>query len=350
MRFTRRRSESDEDPVVRNFIHHYVDSPETFVSRIDKDDEMFLFDLQVNKGDRRRTASGYYTTGSRIVGAIKQIAEWHFDGLGKVGSFLDFAGGYGRSTRFLCREMPPSRIWACDIYPEAVEFQKRHYGVNGVVSVPDPADFPKHPQFDFIFASSFFSHMPEATFSRWMETLLARLTPGGILVFSTHDVSLIPPNVPVPASGILFQARSESRTLDTNQYGSTYVSEQFVARTVAQVSGDRIRLHRIKRGRVGFQDFYILAKNLNRDFLDLAFLHDPCGFFDSCELLPDGQKRLTGWAADITHGTSIREVQFVSGDRVIEAVAPDHDRPDVARFFQCPSVLRSGWSCRLKGN
>src|ERR1017187_7725819 len=121
------KKRAHDDPVVQSFIRQHVPSPNTFVSRIDEDDEMFLFDLHHNKGDRRRTAIGYYTVGSRIFGAIKQIADWHFQGLQNVGSFLDFASGYGRSTRFLSRELPPARIWACDIYPKAVAFQKRHY-------------------------------------------------------------------------------------------------------------------------------------------------------------------------------------------------------------------------------
>ena len=350
MKFTWFKSKSDEDPVVRSFVHHHVHSPETFAARIDKDDEMYLFDLQVNKGDRRRTSIGYYTTGSRIFGAIKQIAEWHFDGLRNVGSFLDFASGYGRSTRFLSRELPPGRIWACDIYPRAVEFQKRHYGVNGVLSVPDPADFPDDPKFDFIFASSFFSHMPETTFGTWIETLLARLNPDGILVFSTHDVSLIPPTVPIPANGILFLASSESRTLDTNQYGSTYVSEEFVARVVDWVSRGKVRLHRIRRGLCYFQDLYILAGRQNRDFLDLNFLHDPVGHLDTWQNIPSGEAYLAGWAADFNAGGSIKEIQIRSGGKVIETVTPDQDRPDVAKHFQCPSATRSGWTCRLKSH
>ena len=244
----------------------------------------------------------------------------------------------------------PSRIWACDIYPKAVKFQKRHYGVNGIVSVPDPANFPKKRRFDFIFASSFFSHMPETSFSRWIETLYNLLTPSGILVFSVHDVSLLPPAVVVPDTGIVFVPSSESRTLDKNQYGSSLVSEEFVIRSVGNVTGDTTRLHRIRRGLVGFQDLYVLANHLNRDFSDLAFVHDPSGNFDSCEVDPDGQARLTGWAADINPGSSIKEVQFVSNDMVVETVVPDQDRPDVATFFHCPRLLRSGWTCHLRTN
>lgn len=336
-----------EDPVVRSFVRRLVASPRTFESRIDKNDEMWLFDLRANKGDRRRTAIGYFTIGSRILSSIRQIGAWHFGKLGNVGSFLDFACGYGRSTRFLCLELPPDRIWACDIYAEAVAFQQHSYGVNGIVSVPDPASFPSDRKFDYIFASSFFTHMPEKTFGTWLRTLFELLTPGGVLAFSTHDFALIPPGVARPATGILFATSSESRTLPGSQYGSTYVNEQFVRRVVDEVIPGRGRLHRVERGLCTFQDIYILAPRLNREFSELAFHHDPTGYLDAWVEGPNGQIRLAGWAADLNPGGSITEISFLSGDRLLATAVPDHDRVDVAEHLQCPAATRSGWQCRL---
>jgi SAM-dependent methyltransferase len=347
MIFPWRNNEVDADPVVRSYISRHIHSPKTFVSRIDENDEMFLFDLQAHKGDRRQTAIGYYTIGSRIVGAIRQIADWHFGGLQNVDSFLDFACGYGRSTRFLIREMPPSRIWACDIYADAIKSQTRYHGVNGIVSVADPADFPKDVKFDFIFSSSFFSHMPETTFARWIETLYNLLTPRGILVFSTHDISLIPPSVVPRPKGIWFVPISESRTLDKNQYGVTHVDEQFVTEVVDRVTRGEGHLHRIERGLVCFQDLYILAKGLNREFSDLGFVHDPSGCLDSRQISPGGEAVLSGWAADINTGGSIKEIQVLSNGDIIKTVTPSHDRPDVAAHLQRASALHSGWTCHL---
>jgi SAM-dependent methyltransferase len=343
----RRQLRIHEDPVVRSFIQRHVASPETFVSRIDGSDEMFLFDLALNKGDRRRTAIGYYTLGARIFSAIKQIGDWHCGGLETVPSFLDFASGYGRSTRFLSRVLPPSSIWACDIYAKAVDFQKRSYGVNGIVSVPDPARFPGDRKFDYIFASSFFTHMPQETFGAWMKTLFELLTPQGILAFSTHDFSLIPPAVARPDAGILFATTSESRTLPGSQYGSTYVNERFVGEVVAEVTAGKGMLHRIERGLCYFQDIYVLASRLNRGFAELGFLHEPRGFLDLWAEGSDDGIRLAGWAADLNPGGSIKEVSVQSGDRIIATVAPGHDRPDVAEYFNCPSAAFSGWRCQI---
>jgi len=183
-----------------------------------------------------------------------------------------------------------------------------------------------------------------------METLHGLLTERGILVFSTHDESLLPPAVAMPPEGILFLSSSESRTLDTQQYGSNYVAERFVSRVIDQVTAGKARLHRIPRGLVGFQDLYILPKDPNRDIGGLRFVHDPCGCFDGGELTPDGRACLSGWAADLNPGGCIKEVQFLAKGRVIDTVTPSHERPDVAAFFQRSSALRSGWNCELPRN
>jgi len=336
------------DAVVRDFIRHNVPKSKRFVRKIDEDDEMFLFNLQLNKGDRRRTQIEYYMIGWKIFDAIKQIATWHSGSVGQIGKFLDFGCGYGRSTRFLIQELPPQRVWAADIYSDAVKFQRRQYGVNGIVSVPDPADFPTDVNFDFIFACSFFSHMPEPTFNRWLETLYRLLTPGGILVFTTHDISLIPPSAGIQAKGIWFMAHSESRTIDKNQYGTAYVDEDFVAEVVHRVTGGNASLHRIKKGLCSFQDIYIVANDRNRDFSDLSFVHFPQGHLDACNRTPNGDVDLAGWAADSNDGGSIADVQILAGGRVVQKCSPSNDRVDVAELLDNPAMLRSGWSCRLK--
>jgi hypothetical protein len=190
--------------------------------------------------------------------------------------------------------------------------------------------------------------MPESTFSHWMERLYGLLTDCGILVFSTHDASLLPPTVEFPASGIMFMEASESRTLDLSQYGSNYVNRQFVTRAVDSVTGGKAHLHRIERGIDRFQDIYIVARKLNRDFSDLKFVHDPGGFFDGGELSADGTACLNGWAADFNPGGTIKEIQFLTKGKVIATVVPSYDRPDVAKAFGRPALLHSGWTCNLR--
>ena len=122
---------------------------------------------------------------------------------------------------------------------------------------------------------------------------------------------------------------------------------------VTSSQGCPVRFHRLKSKSdedPAVRSFVRLANDLNRDFSDLTFVHDPSGNFDACELDAAGQARLTGWAANINPGSSIKEIQFVSNHKVVEIVVPDQARPDIATFFQCPSVLRPGWTCRLREN
>lgn len=347
MLFFRKPLTIHEDPLVQAFLRRHAPPSGVFVARIDRDDEMFQFDLANNRGDRRRTAIGYYTVGARICSAIRQVADWRFGGLANVPSFLDFASGYGRSTRFLCHLLPPGRIWACDIGAKAVAFQRENYGVNGIVSVPDPSNFVVDRRFDYIFASSFFTHMPPATFGRWMETLHGLLNPGGILAFSTHDVSLIPPGVARPSSGILFGTGSESRSLPGRQYGSTHVSEEYVRAVVDVVTGGRARLHRIERGLCYFQDLYVLADDRTRDLSELAFCHDPFGHLDFWVEEPGAATAISGWAADINPGGAIAEVALYSGDALVATATPTLDRPDVGAHFGRPELARSGWELHV---
>ena len=335
------------DAVVRDFVRNNLSKSKPFVATIDENDEMFLHNLQLNKRDRSWTRIEYYLIGWKIFDAIKQIADWHSGSVGQIGRFLDFGCGYGRSTRFLIQELSPRRIWAADIYPEAVEFQRSRYGVNGIVSVPDPADFPTDVTFDFIFACSFFSHMPERSFNRWLDTLYRLLMPGGILVFTTHDISLAPSSDGSQPKGICFMPHSESRTIDTNQYGSAFVDEEFVAAVVGRVTGGEAKIHRIKKGLCFFQDVYIVAKDHNRDFSGLNFVHFPAGRVERRDRTPGGEIDLAGWATDVNDGGSIEEVQVLREGAVIQKCAPSHDCADIREHFQNPAALRSGWSCRV---
>ena len=47
-------------------------------------------------------------------------------------------------------------------------------------------------------------------------------------MFSAHSPEVLPPGVVMPESGFLFHASSESGSLDTSDYGSTWVTEAFV--------------------------------------------------------------------------------------------------------------------------
>ena len=125
-----------------------------------------------------------------------------------------------------------------------------------IVSASDPQDLRFETSFDCILVSSLFTHLPAVRFSGWLRRLGAALTPGGMLLFSVHDLSLRREGPP-PASGIAFSPQSESGSLSTEEYGTAWVSEEYVRSAVKAALGD-CAVHRIPRGLANIQDIYVV--------------------------------------------------------------------------------------------
>jgi SAM-dependent methyltransferase len=339
-----------ENPAIQALIRDRAKFPEDFKLNICEDDEMYLFSLSNVKDDSDRALVRYYSLGRRILDTVKQVVDWHFGSLENVQSFLDFACGYGRFTRFLIQEMPPERVWVSDIYANAVKFQTEYFGVHGVVSTGKPENYLIDRKFDCILANSFFSHMPERTFTNWLQNLYDLLTPNGILMFSVHDESLLPSHVEMPATGILFSADSESQSLDKEEYGTTYVTEKFVREMVDRVSGDKAFVHRIEKGICRFQDLYVVTNQLHQEFSSLKFHHHPEGYVDVAALTTKDNLYLEGWAADVNLDGRIDEVQVLVNGEVVQRTEPFYTRLDVAKYLQNDATLKSGWNCYLAKN
>ena len=339
-----------ENPVIKAFIREQAKSPEDFKLNICEDDEMYLFALSNVKDDRDRALVRYYSLGRRIIDTVQQVVAWHFGSFENVPSFLDFACGYGRFTRFLIQEIPPEQVWVSDIYAKAVKFQTEYFGVNGIVSTGKPENYLIDRKFDCILANSFFSHMPERTFTSWLQNLYDLLTPDGILMFSVHDECLRAPHVEMPAKGILFSAMSESQSLDKEEYGTTYVSEKFVREVVDKVSAGKAFVHRIEKGICRFQDLYIVTNQLSKDFSELKFNHHPEGYVDVAAFTNKDNLYLEGWAADMNGGGKIQDLQVLVNGEFVQKCEPFYDRPDVAGHFETDVALQSGWNCYLSKN
>lgn len=336
-----------ENLAVNALIRDRAKFPADFKLNICEDDEMYLFSLSNVKDDTDRALVRYYAIGRRILDAVKQVVEWHFESFDRVGSFLDFACGYGRFTRFLIQEMPADRIWVSDIYANAVKFQSEYLGVNGIVSTGKPENYLIDRKFDCILANSFFSHMPERTFAGWLQNLYNLLTDSGIFMFSVHGESLLASHVKMPPEGILFSADSESQSLDKEEYGTTYVTEEFVRGVVDRVSGGKAFVHRIEKGICRFQDLYVVTNKPNKDFSSLKFHHHPEGYVDVAALTAKDNLYLEGWAADANEGGRIEEVQVLVSGEIVQTCEPFYNRPDVAGYFQTKAALQSGWRCYL---
>jgi len=306
-----------QSAVARGFAEGLVGSSSPVVSRIHGADEMYRYNLTSLRGSRDAAAILYYEKGWEIFLAVQSIAAWRFGGLENVGSMLDFASGYGRVTRFLVRAIDPGRVFVCDVHADAVDFQRETFGVRGLVSGDDPAAFSRGARFPLIAASSFFSHLPDASFRAWMETLLASVEPGGVLLFSTLGGELLADQAADWSGGIVYLPESESERLDKKVYGTTYVTEEYVRRTILRAGGDALSVLRFPRGLGGLQDLYVVT---GRDAPPASLLqatYFPWGDADLYEIHAGGKLLAAGWAR-VVEGTPrvSRAALFVNNRRI----------------------------------
>lgn len=306
---------------------------------IDERDEMLGFLVEGMEGDRDKALFAYFRSGLSIADALLQVLRWRYpEGIGNV---LDFASGYGRITRFLVREIEPGSLWVADVYEGGVRFQEERFGVHGVVSTVRPEDLELGETFDAILVTSLFTHLPEERFLAWLRVLIGRLNPGGVLAFSTHDPGLLLPCPPMPESGLLFQEISESGSLDTSDYGSTWVTEAFVRGAVARVAPSA-SVHRLERGLCNYQDLYIAVLEPDVDFSGLSYTGEPYLSLEHCGISGPGLE-MSGWTAVRTG--EVEAVEVVLDGRLVAELPVEHPRPDVAAMLgETARYLRSGWA------
>jgi 2-polyprenyl-3-methyl-5-hydroxy-6-metoxy-1,4-benzoquinol methylase len=123
----------------------------------------------------------YITDGKDSVLKLKSLCE---EFLRPPVSLLEFASGYGRVTRHFDKDY--FDVTACDIHNEATNFVSENFNVKTVLSTQTPDEFDIGKTYDVVFALSFFSHMPDRFFGKWIKALYKHVKPGGILVFTTH--------------------------------------------------------------------------------------------------------------------------------------------------------------------
>jgi hypothetical protein len=166
-------------------------------------------------------------------------------------------------TRHLPGTLSDADIVSCDIHDQAVAFIRDELHMNAITSQPIPEQLALGAQFDVVFALSFFSHLPEETFERWLKTLFAAVREGGLLVFTTHGLASRSSfgEIEIPDSGFWFMPESEQLDLDTAQYGSSVTLPDYVI-------GALFRALRspIAEFRQGYwwehQDLYVIAKDV----------------------------------------------------------------------------------------
>jgi SAM-dependent methyltransferase len=205
----------------------------------------------------------YFSDGAESGRKLEDIIRLHLPSVASGGSvsILEFASGYGMVTRHLANMPIQAKLVACDIHAEAVQFIRDRLQQLCVISQHLPEEVAFDESFDVVFALSFFSHMPEVTFTRWLAALLSAVRPGGILVFTTHGLAsrVHFGDITLPDNGFWFRPSSEQADLDTTEYGSSLTTPAFVVAQLAHLTG--ASLAEFRRGFWwGHQDLYVVSR------------------------------------------------------------------------------------------
>ncbi len=232
-------------------------------SEIHPEDFIFRFLIENPVFPTKRDAIAYYfNDGAKSAQKLRQLVS-EVCGVGdRPIDLLEFASGFGCLTRQLPVAVPAWRTTACDIHPQAIRFLRERLGAEAMQSASLPEELSPGRTYDVVFALSFFSHMPERTFGRWMQKLASLVRPGGYLIFTAHGAvshEKFLTLMSVDAKGFGFAPSSEQKDLDAAEYGSTISYAPFVLERALALSGFRLAFFQ-----EGFwwehQDVYVLRR------------------------------------------------------------------------------------------
>ena len=230
---------------------------------IHPDDFIFHFLLNHPNLQQKKDAVDYYFyDGAR---SAKKLSDLLYSDLkfqqGEPLKMLEFASGYGCVTRHLSRELPDITIISCDIHEEAIHFIKTKLETKTILSESVPEKLKLNAEYDVVFALSFFSHMPESTWGRWIKTLFSGLKANGFLIFTTHGMAsakLFGDPV-ISSHGFWFLPDSEQKDLTLNEYGTTVVTPEYVISELYRQVRSPLVLYRYAFWWT-HQDLYIVQK------------------------------------------------------------------------------------------
>lgn len=127
----------------------------------------------------------YLRCGSNALRLVKDSLRVAGVNAGSIGSFLDYACGYGRVMRWLVAGFPRAEALGVDADQAAIGFCAENLGVQvqrADISLRNRLE----QKFDLIWVGSLFTHVTEEYALHLLAYLSDHLTPIGVLVFTTH--------------------------------------------------------------------------------------------------------------------------------------------------------------------
>jgi SAM-dependent methyltransferase len=213
-------------------------------------------------------SAGFARTGRIVALDLFSAVDAHLQ-LDRPMRILDFGCGCARVLRYMCEIAPQSTFDAMDIDEEAIQWCRDNYrddvqhGRFHFIRNPNlPPTSTQSDSFDFVYAISVFTHLPEDMQLQWLGELRRLTKPGGVLAISTANDALIRKHL----------SSENSRTLDEKgfyyfPYGGTdglpefYQAAWHTPSYIEQVWSKYFRIvEQIPAGIAGHQDLVLCVK------------------------------------------------------------------------------------------
>ena len=320
------------DFLTKDLIERKGFDSETYGTDICPDDEMFYKAILPGYNNNQGLALfKYIESGFRIFDIYKQLVA-HLGDFSAIGPVLDFGSGCGRLTRSLIHLLPKSQIWVSDLYPYALTWQAESFGVNALASVRNPDHFALEQEHTIILAGSVFSHLPDAIFRRWLSRLIRIVAPRGMLAISVHAENLLPAGETIGEGGFRYLGWSESESHEADVYGMMYVTEDYMAKVVAECDPSRkLSYRRYPKALYENQDLYVIAGDeVDLSALDLTIT--PIGGTDRIRQKGDVIECI-GWGIDLNPGHQLVRAEVYYNDEHVSTEVPVADNVAALTYF-----------------
>ena len=129
---------------------------------------------------------GFLAGGKEAAQSIRDTLDRNGLEIDEFQAILDFGCGCGRVIRNW-RDLEGTQVYGTDYNPQLVDWCRQNlaFGEFGTNQLSPPLSY-EEKTFDFVYALSVFTHMPEELQFSWMEELSRILTDSGYLLISTH--------------------------------------------------------------------------------------------------------------------------------------------------------------------
>lgn len=187
---------------------------------------------------------------------------------------LDLPCGHGRVLRWLCQEIDPKGVTACEIDHDAVDFCRREFGVKGVYSSHDLEKVVFPDEYDLIWVGSLFTHLDPNHCGALARRLGGAMRKGGVLVFSTHGegcftkpgLAMYGKKFPLMAQQMADEFRRNGYCYapygDQGYYGIAIHSQDYIRTLVDKETLGTLKLvHFKERGWMNHHDIWSFQKN-----------------------------------------------------------------------------------------